>query len=365
MSLFKHAKANLLLGAMLLSPFAVSAAIIDISDDIVFPDDSPIPLLTNPGDTVNYLAGSSFDSGKNTVHQTNATINIGSGVQHTFRSGSDSTITGTGSVFNSGNILLEAGSTTTYLIDSVYEGLNGSLTESFGQILIGDTASILYSSGSTFINRNGGSVVNASAVTNYGSIVLDAGSTVTGTGSYTQMNGGSIVVNGELTQNTINIQGSGYLGGTGTINGNVYAAGDDVIINAGNSPGTLTINGNLVVENGARIILEVGDTAQDKVVVNGDLDLSQAEIVFQLLSGVDDSVVQQIQLMDFIEVEDNGNSTPLDLGAFSSAQFSVQSASGQSSRLSLTSSGGVNQVPEPFSAALVLLGLVGLWRRQQ
>ena len=251
MSLFKHAKANALFSAILLAPITVNAAIIDIDYAIVVPDGFATPVLSNAGDTVNYLAGSSFDSGKNTTHLTNATINIGSGVQHIFRDGSDSTISSTGRVFNSGNILLESGSVTSYMIDSVYEGLNGSLTESFGDIFIGDTAMISYQSGSTFINRSGGSVVNASAVTNYGSIVLDAGSSVIGTGSYTQMNGGSIVVNGDLTQSSINIQGSGYLGGSGTINGNVYAAGQDVIINAGNSPGTLTINGDLVVENGA------------------------------------------------------------------------------------------------------------------
>ena len=114
-----------------------------------------------------------------------------------------------------------------------------------------------------------------------------------------------------------------------------------------------------------RIVLEVGSSEQDKVIVNGDLDLSQAEIVFQLLSGVDDSFVQQIQLSDFIEVEDNGNTAPLDLGAFSTTQFNVQDASGQSTRLALTSSGGVNQVPEPFSAALMLFGVGALLRKNR
>ncbi|MCL4207851.1 MAG: autotransporter-associated beta strand repeat-containing protein, partial [Pirellulaceae bacterium] len=107
-----------------------------------------------------------------------------------------------------------------------------------------------------------------------------------GTNSYsgtTTVYSGTLLVNGSTTSNTT-VNSGGVLGGNGTITGNVTSIGTGVV-NPGNSPGTLIVNGNY----SASTVFEVNTpyatagTDYDQVIVNppGTLvDLSSATIAF-------------------------------------------------------------------------------------
>ncbi|HZF82796.1 MAG TPA: autotransporter domain-containing protein [Burkholderiaceae bacterium] len=107
----------------------------------------------------------------------------------------------------------------------------------------------------------------------------------------TNVTGGTLRVNGTLGNATSQvIVGNGAtLGGAGTIGGNV-AIGDGVL-SPGNSPGTLTINGNLALSSASTLNYElgaantVGGPLNDLTVVNGNLTLDGTLNVTQSAGG--------------------------------------------------------------------------------
>ncbi len=88
-----------------------------------------------------------------------------------------------------------------------------------------------------------------------------------------QLGGGNIIVNGQLTAPGVNIFGGGLLGGSGLIAANVLNGG---VVSPGNSPGTLTINGNYTQTSSGTLAMEVGVGAYDRLVVNGVASLAGA-----------------------------------------------------------------------------------------
>ena len=95
----------------------------------------------------------------------------------------------------------------------------------------------------------------------------------------TNVSGGSLRVNGTLggAGSAVNVLIGGRLGGAGTIGGNVTVAGGTLA--PGNSPGTLTINGNLALSAGSTLAYEFGQknvaggAFNDLVNVGGNLTL--------------------------------------------------------------------------------------------
>ncbi|MGB6082427.1 MAG: autotransporter-associated beta strand repeat-containing protein, partial [Xanthobacteraceae bacterium] len=94
----------------------------------------------------------------------------------------------------------------------------------------------------------------------------------------TTISGGKLLVNGQLG-GTINVASGGLLGGSGTIRGNATVDGT---LSAGNSPGTLTINGDLTLHGGSTSVFELntpgvaggtGASGNDLVKVGGNLTL--------------------------------------------------------------------------------------------
>ena len=91
----------------------------------------------------------------------------------------------------------------------------------------------------------------------------------------TTVSGGVLSINGALG-GTVNVAAAGTLGGSGHIGGNV---GIDGTLAAGNSPGTLTIDGNLTLGVASNSIFElgapgiVGGVQNDLIEVGGDLVL--------------------------------------------------------------------------------------------
>ncbi|MGN6311011.1 MAG: autotransporter-associated beta strand repeat-containing protein, partial [Xanthobacteraceae bacterium] len=94
----------------------------------------------------------------------------------------------------------------------------------------------------------------------------------------TTVSGGKLLVNGQLG-GTINVASGGLLGGGGTIGGNATVDGT---LSAGNSPGTLTIDGDLALHGGSTSVFELntpgvaggtGASGNDLVKVGGNLTL--------------------------------------------------------------------------------------------
>ncbi|WP_287461111.1 autotransporter outer membrane beta-barrel domain-containing protein [Sphingomonas sp.] len=97
----------------------------------------------------------------------------------------------------------------------------------------------------------------------------------------TIVSGGALRVNGTLgsAASLVNVQSGGRLGGAGTIGGNVTIASGGTLA-PGNSPGTLTIAGDLALSSGSLLDYEfghsdvVGGPLNDLTVVGGNLTLA-------------------------------------------------------------------------------------------
>ncbi len=138
------------------------------------------------------------------------------------------------------------------------------------------------------IANNGALVYNRSNDVTYAGVVSGNGTlTQAGTGKLTltgdnsQFSGatsvtsGTTYVNGQLGGN-VNVGTGGTLGGSGEVKGDVVVDGT---LSAGNSPGTLTIAGDLTLNGGSTSVFElntpglVGGTDNDLVKVGGNLTL--------------------------------------------------------------------------------------------
>lgn len=71
-------------------------------------------------------------------------------------------------------------------------------------------------------------------------------------------------------------------GSAGTVNGNVTVAG---ILSPGASPGTMTVNGNVTLNNGSLSYFELTPTVSDKLVVNGAMTINSGSTLQIVSSG--------------------------------------------------------------------------------
>lgn len=93
--------------------------------------------------------------------------------------------------------------------------------------------------------------------------------TLSGDQSYTgatEVRGGHLVVNGSITSSShITVYDGASIGGAGTLGSTRMAAGST--LSAGNSIGTLVIDGDLIVEEGARFVVEVNPDGDESDLV--------------------------------------------------------------------------------------------------
>lgn len=107
-----------------------------------------------------------------------------------------------------------------------------------------------------------------------GGLLLAGGAqlTLAGTSTYTgttTVRSGTLVVNGSILS-PVSVEAGGLLGGTGTV-GSTAVAGT---IAPGNSIGTLTVAGNLVLQPGSVTVMEVQGGAADRINVSGTAALA-------------------------------------------------------------------------------------------
>nr|WP_320190926.1 hypothetical protein [uncultured Desulfobacter sp.] len=99
---------------------------------------------------------------------------------------------------------------------------------------------------------------------------------------------------GVVNAGQVTLYASGTLKGDGTINGNVYVRGG--VIAPGNSPGTLTINGDLEVIRGSMEIEIASSDSYDFFDVSGDIYIGEEAIIEIILSCLD---IESIDITTF------------------------------------------------------------------
>lgn len=99
----------------------------------------------------------------------------------------------------------------------------------------------------------------------------------------TIVNGGRLAINGRLG-GALDVGAGGILGGSGTVgagSASTVTLASGATLSPGNSIGTLTIDGNLVVQNGSRFVVETnpGGTGADLVRVTGNATLNGGSVM--------------------------------------------------------------------------------------
>ena len=104
---------------------------------------------------------------------------------------------------------------------------------------------------------------------------------------------------GSATEGTLLIAASGIVSGTGTIVGDVIVDGG--ILAPGASPGVLSINGNLLIENSSRLVMEIGGRTAgigyDQLKIAGDLQIAGV-IQLGFVNGFSPMVGDQFSLFE-------------------------------------------------------------------
>ena len=165
---------------------------------------------------------------------------------------SGATLNNTGSVTIGGAVYASILENSSSLTNT---GAGSVLNNGDGAYLYNDGGGILANAGNaTLNNESGGTIENDSSFTNSGSVNVDAGSSVTGVGTYTQT-GGTTEVDGSFTQGALDIQGGTYTQtGSTTINGDTSNAGTVAVdANTFQDNGTFTNKGTVAIGPGATL----------------------------------------------------------------------------------------------------------------
>lgn len=190
----------------------------------------------------------------------------------------------------------------------------------------------------------------------------------TSTGSVDGGTGTLVVNNSTLTADTIVIGTNGFLGGSGTIRGNVINYG---IFSPGNSPGQMHIDGGFSAAAGSRLVLEVesdglGGFSTDSLLFGegSALDLAHLAVEFRFLGSTDPNAFQAgggFSIDTFFQMADGaGGSHGLDPASFAGATFTAQADAYQFNSFSFSAAGGAvfsaQPVPEPGMGWMALAG---------
>jgi len=188
---------------------------------------------------------------------------------------------------------------------------------------------------------------------------------------------GALIVNGTASATDLIVGSAGLLSGNGVINANVTNYG---VINPGNTPGRLTINGAFDSDLG-KIILEVqslgsGQFEFDEIVFGdpSQVNIGAAAIEFHFLGDTDPEAFEAtggFNIGAFLQLADgSGGLEPMEPSVFAGVAFSASSSAYQITEFTYNPDTGgftVTAVPEPGTWALMFGGLLliaGAARRQ-
>ncbi len=258
--------------------------------------------LTNTGTLINSgtLNNSGSFGGSGTIVNDGGTIDNSGTMSITIlavNSGYIGTVTGTSATsVTTGNIsgtLNFTGSdvlavTTLNLITGVFNN-NGSGTVDIGTAVvasgstgtIGGTGAIELTTADVDGTLNvGAALTGTGPLTKTGSGVLRLSGANTYAGA-TAIDEGALSVDGSITS-SVTVGAAGTLMGSGTVTGDVESYG---LISPGNSPGTLTIAGNLYLGAGSTLFMEITPTASDLLVVSGTTTINGGTLSLDVAQG--------------------------------------------------------------------------------
>lgn len=175
------------------------------------------------------------------------------------------TATGGNAIGDSSSVSIDSGATLAIAQSETIGSLSG-VTGALVTIAGGQTLTTWDNSAASFagtISGAGGINQNFSGTT-----------TIAGTSSYTGptvITTGTLVVNGSITSSSgVTVAAGATVGGSGTLPSTTVSG----TISPGNSPGTLTVAGNLVLNAGSLYIAEVQGPVADRVEVTGTATLN-------------------------------------------------------------------------------------------
>ncbi len=299
-----------------------SGSVVELSSGATF---------TNNG-TLNVAAGGVFvtDSGANFTNYSGHTLTGGA-----YDIAGQFDFAGADIVTNQAAITLSGSG---QIMDSSSTGQNGlrdfSTNGSQGQFTLSDAASF-QSSGD--FNNSGTVTIDAGAAFEVGS---------TWTNNYIE-DGGTTVLNGGLYAGAVELTNGGELSGTGEMFGTLENAG---IVQPGDDPGTLTVEGNYVQDSTGVLNIEL-DSATDYSMLNIS-GSAQLDGTLNMLLGFMPAEYEQFTIMNFSSR--NGD-------------FAVINTPGNWIEIWGTDSLTMEYVtPEPATWALLAAALVGLaWFRRR
>jgi len=263
-----------------------------------------------------------------------------------------------------------AGGSGTLRVDNAQIQLSESLSvghSGFGLAKLSAGASVDLGTGSVYIGRQGGAqgLLSLEGGAKLQAAYIGVGSTASGDGGV-----GRLIVNDStVTAGLIEVGSQGYVGGNGTLVGQILNRG---VINPGNSPGTLVLDGSFINAVGGRLVLEVqsdghGGFNTDHLIFTAGsaIDLSGLQLSFRFLGGTDPNAFLasgQFDIDNFFQIRAaNGSSSDLKHELFSQTKFSASAEGYRFNSFAFSADGGAvfsaAAVPEPQSWAMLLAGL--------
>ena len=199
-------------------------------------------------------AGATFDTNGNTVTLASALSGIG-GV----------TKIGAGSLVLAGNNTYSG--TTTISAGTLQLGNGGTSGSIAGNVV--NNATFALNRADTFMFGNVISGTGAFVQMGTGTTVLTGNNPYTGP---TTVAAGTLTVNGSIASSAVTVNSGATLSGTGTVGGLTIASGG--MFAPGNSPGTMTVAGNLAFQSGALYVVQINSSTASSTNAGGSASLA-------------------------------------------------------------------------------------------
>ena len=260
-------------------------------------------------------------------------------------------------------------------------GASSASAAGIGTLNIAGAGSGLYLAGT------GARALIGAAAGTIGTVTVGAGATLNASsligvahdGTANTGGSGSLIVNGVAAAASIVNGTAGLIMGSGTLVGQVINHG---LINPGNSPGSLVIDGSFSNADGGQLVLEVGSDGHVGFVTDhlvftdsSTVDLTGLNVEFRFLAGVNPTAFQasgNFGVDHFFKVRaPDGQDSALAGTAFGGVLFSASAQDFVISNFAFTAGSGASfgatLVPEPAAWALWMLGglALGGWARHR
>lgn len=255
-------------------------------------------------------------------------------------------------------------------------GADSRINSDAGSLLISNAGTITGDGLGLTVGGAGNASIASIIGTGAGTLTKDgAGSlTLSGANTYTggtSVSAGSLIVNGSLANTALAVQTGALLGGSGSIGSGeaLVAIQSGGSLSPGNSPGMLTVNGNLTLSLGSSYDYQLtsGSVLADSVDVNGALILGDAALILTNLGTY--VANQRFTLFAYESIKGTfiglADDTTFTAGGGDWLINYNDTTGGLNTEAVGTSYVTITAVPEPSALALLGLGTLGLIARRR